>query len=30
MPYENGVPIFICHDMRVPLAQVWERLKRYR
>jgi 4-amino-4-deoxy-L-arabinose transferase-like glycosyltransferase len=30
MPYENDRPIFICRDMRVPLAQIWDRLKRYR
>ncbi|WJR75475.1 glycosyltransferase family 39 protein [Bradyrhizobium sp. NP1] len=30
MPYENGRPIFICRGLRVPLEQIWDRLKRYR
>jgi 4-amino-4-deoxy-L-arabinose transferase-like glycosyltransferase len=30
MPYENKRAMFICRDMRVPLAQIWDRLKRYR
>jgi 4-amino-4-deoxy-L-arabinose transferase-like glycosyltransferase len=30
MPYENDRPIFICRDMRVPLANIWDRLKRFR
>jgi hypothetical protein len=30
MPYENNRPIFICRDLRMPLPQLWSRLKRYR
>jgi hypothetical protein len=30
MPYENNRPIFICRGIRVPLTQIWERLRRYR
>src|ERR1700742_243553 len=30
MPYENGRPIFICRNSRLPLAKLWDRLKRYR
>jgi 4-amino-4-deoxy-L-arabinose transferase-like glycosyltransferase len=30
MPYENDRAIFTCRDMRVPLVQLWDRLKRYR
>lgn len=30
MPYENNRAIFICRGNRVPLAQIWDRLKRYR
>jgi 4-amino-4-deoxy-L-arabinose transferase-like glycosyltransferase len=30
MPYENGRPIFICRDLKMPLARLWDRLKRYR
>jgi 4-amino-4-deoxy-L-arabinose transferase-like glycosyltransferase len=30
MPYENDRPIFVCRDMRTPLARLWDRLKRFR
>ncbi|UFX42591.1 glycosyltransferase family 39 protein [Bradyrhizobium sp. 41S5] len=30
MPYENNRPIFICRGLRVPLTQIWDKLKRYR
>jgi 4-amino-4-deoxy-L-arabinose transferase-like glycosyltransferase len=30
MPYENGRPIFICRDLRMPLERLWPSLKRYR
>lgn len=30
MPYENNRPIFICRGIRVPLTQIWDRLRRYR
>ncbi|HEY3794483.1 MAG TPA: glycosyltransferase family 39 protein [Bradyrhizobium sp.] len=30
MPYENNRAIFICRDLRMPLEQLWPRLKRFR
>jgi len=30
MPYENNRPIFVCRDLRIPVAQLWGRLKRFR
>ena len=30
MPYEKNQPIFICRGIRVPLTQIWDRMKRYR
>jgi 4-amino-4-deoxy-L-arabinose transferase-like glycosyltransferase len=30
MPYENNRAIFICRDLRMPLAQLWDKLKRFR
>ena len=30
MPYENGRSIFICRNLRMPLARLWGRLKRFR
>jgi len=30
MPYENDRPIFICRDLRMPLADLWSKLKRFR
>lgn len=29
MPYENHRPVFLCRRPRVPLAQMWPRLKHY-
>ena len=29
MPYENRVPIFLCRDMKPPLAERWPALKHY-
>jgi hypothetical protein len=28
MPYENSRSIFICRGLRVPIAELWDRLKR--
>jgi hypothetical protein len=30
MPYENNRAIFICRDLRMPLTQLWDKLKRFR
>ena len=30
MPYENNRPIFLCRRLRVPITELWDRLKRYR
>ena len=30
MPYENNRALFICRDLRMPLEELWPRLKRYR
>jgi hypothetical protein len=30
MPDENNRPIFVCGDIRVPLARLCDRLKRFR
>jgi 4-amino-4-deoxy-L-arabinose transferase-like glycosyltransferase len=30
MPYENDRPIFICRNLRMPLAKLWIKLKRFR
>ncbi|HTB01706.1 MAG TPA: glycosyltransferase family 39 protein [Bradyrhizobium sp.] len=30
MPYENGRSIFICRNLRMPLARLWGRLKHFR
>jgi len=29
MPYENNLPIYVCRNLKVPLAQLWPRLKHY-
>ncbi len=29
MPYESDLPIFVCRDLKLPIAEVWERLKNY-
>jgi 4-amino-4-deoxy-L-arabinose transferase-like glycosyltransferase len=30
MPYEDQRPVFICRGLRVPLAEAWERFKRFQ
>jgi len=30
MPYENDRPIFMCRDLRMPLADLWSKLRRFR
>ncbi|MCL4401323.1 MAG: hypothetical protein M1436_01480 [Acidobacteria bacterium] len=29
MPYESGLPIWVCRNPRVNLAELWPKLKRY-
>jgi len=29
MPYENNVPVFICRNIRVPLSEIWPRIKSF-
>jgi len=29
MPYENGVPVFVCRDLRVDPEKVWPGVKHY-
>ncbi|MGB5392368.1 MAG: glycosyltransferase family 39 protein [Thermoanaerobaculia bacterium] len=29
MPYESDLPIFVCRDLKLPITEVWERLKNY-
>ncbi len=29
MPYEDDMPIMVCKGIRVPLANLWPRLKKY-
>jgi len=29
MPYENGRPVWVCHGLRGPVADLWPRLKHY-
>ncbi len=29
MPYENGIPIYLCRGPREPLARIWPKLKNY-
>jgi hypothetical protein len=29
MPYENGLRIYLCRNLKTPLAQLWPRLKTY-
>ncbi|MHB8146846.1 MAG: ArnT family glycosyltransferase [Vulcanimicrobiaceae bacterium] len=29
MPYENDLPIMLCSNLRVPLAQLWPKLQHY-
>jgi 4-amino-4-deoxy-L-arabinose transferase-like glycosyltransferase len=30
MPYENNRAIFVCRGLRMPLARIWDKLKRFR
>lgn len=30
MPYENNKSIFVCRGLRLPLSELWPRLRRYR
>jgi len=30
MPYENNRPIALCRNLRRPLSEIWNRLKRFR
>jgi len=29
MPYESDLPIFVCRELKLPVAEVWDRLKNY-
>ncbi|MBI3006615.1 MAG: hypothetical protein HYY49_14560 [Ignavibacteriales bacterium] len=29
MPYENDLRIYVCRNLKVPLDQMWGRLKHY-
>jgi 4-amino-4-deoxy-L-arabinose transferase-like glycosyltransferase len=29
MPYEDDQPIFVCRGLRIPLDEIWPRLKHY-
>jgi hypothetical protein len=29
MPYEDDQPIFVCRGLKVPLAEIWPRLKHF-
>jgi len=29
MPYENGLPIFVCRGPIRPIPSIWPRVKRY-
>jgi hypothetical protein len=29
MPYEDDQPIFVCRGLRMPLDEIWPRLKHY-
>ena len=29
MPYENDLPIFVCRGLKLPVDEVWARLKNY-
>ncbi len=29
MPYETNLPVYICRKLRVPLSELWPRLKMY-
>jgi hypothetical protein len=29
MPYENNVPVYICRNVRIPLREIWPRIKSF-
>jgi len=29
MPYENNIPIFIARNLKVPMPELWKRIKNY-
>lgn len=29
MPYENDTPLFICRDLKLPIAELWPRLREF-
>jgi hypothetical protein len=29
MPYENHRPVWIVRDLRIPVAELWGRIKHY-
>jgi len=29
MPYENDLRIYVCRDLKIPLDQIWARLRHY-
>jgi hypothetical protein len=29
MPYENHQPVFVCRDLKLPVRELWPRLKHY-
>lgn len=29
MPYENGIPIYVCRGLRVDIAKLWPRVRGY-
>jgi len=29
MPYENGLKVFLCRGLKLPLAEIWPQLKHY-
>jgi 4-amino-4-deoxy-L-arabinose transferase-like glycosyltransferase len=29
MPYESNLPVWVCRKLKIPMASLWPRLKRY-
>jgi hypothetical protein len=29
MPYEDDLPIHVCHGLRVPFARLWPEVKSF-
>ena len=29
MPYQNELPVYLCRGLKLPVGEVWSRLKRY-